>query len=134
MIPATERCPDCGASPGEFHQPACDVEQCPYCGGQLLSCDCRRRPPLDDRMPWTGVWPGVAECRKFGWFAKLVHIIEQAHGASGRGEQESFGQKLPRQPPACGSERGANGELGSPRDTPRDVNSGIWQNVVRVSP
>ena len=72
MSTATERCPDCGASPGELHQPACDVEQCPYCGGQLLSCDCRRIPPLDDRMPWRGLWPGVAECREFGWFARLV--------------------------------------------------------------
>ena len=39
---------------------------------QLISCDCGRTPPLDDRMPWTGVWPGVAECGEFGWFARLV--------------------------------------------------------------
>ncbi len=64
-------CPDCGVKAGAFHLPDCDVERCPYCGRQLLSCGCRR-PPLDDRMPWTGTWPGVAECRELGWFAKLV--------------------------------------------------------------
>jgi hypothetical protein len=67
-----DRCPDCGAKAGEFHRPGCDIEQCPYCGQQLISCDCRRTPPLDDRMPWTGAWPGVAECRELGWFARLV--------------------------------------------------------------
>ncbi len=65
-------CPDCGAGPGEYHEDGCDVEQCPYCGGQLISCDCDRRAPLDDRLPWTGTWPGAAECREFGWYARLV--------------------------------------------------------------
>ena len=72
MNPETNRCPDCGVAAGEHHERDCDVEPCPYCGGQLVSCDCRRKPPLDDRMPWTGLWPGVAECREFGWYAKLV--------------------------------------------------------------
>jgi hypothetical protein len=65
-------CPDCDVSPGEHHKLGCDIEQCPYCGGQLISCDCRKKPPLDDRMPWSGQWPGVAECRAFGWFARLI--------------------------------------------------------------
>ncbi len=65
-------CPDCGAGRGEFHEDGCDIEQCPYCGGQLISCDCDRRAPLDDRLQWAGTWPGVVECREFGWYAKLV--------------------------------------------------------------
>jgi hypothetical protein len=65
-------CPDCGVLPGELHNLDCDVEQCPYCGRQLACCGCGRRPPRDDRLPWTGLWPGVAECREFGWFARLV--------------------------------------------------------------
>lgn len=65
-----ECCPDCGAPTGDYHQIGCDIEQCPYCGGQLISCGCARTPPLDDRMPWAGVWPGVIECREFGWYAR----------------------------------------------------------------
>ena len=33
-------CGDCGAKEGHFHQPGCDMETCPFCGSQLLSCDC----------------------------------------------------------------------------------------------
>lgn len=33
-------CHDCGAKEGEFHDPGCDMEQCPFCSGQLISCDC----------------------------------------------------------------------------------------------
>ena len=34
------RCDDCGATPGNHHHPGCDIEECPRCHGQLLSCDC----------------------------------------------------------------------------------------------
>ncbi len=26
----------------------------------------------DIEKPWSGIWPGVMECREFGWFAKMV--------------------------------------------------------------
>jgi hypothetical protein len=65
-------CPKCDAAPGELHEDGCDVEQCPYCGGQLISCDCDEEVPRDDCMPWEGAWPGTAECREFGWWARRV--------------------------------------------------------------
>ena len=33
-------CRDCGVIKGEFHVWECDMERCPKCGGQLISCDC----------------------------------------------------------------------------------------------
>lgn len=33
-------CGDCGAKYGQQHLPGCDIERCPLCGRQLISCDC----------------------------------------------------------------------------------------------
>lgn len=35
------RCGDCGARYGYYHHLGCDLEDCPICGNQLISCDCR---------------------------------------------------------------------------------------------
>jgi TIR domain len=37
---ADRLCHDCAAKRGEFHVPGCDMERCPECGGQLISCEC----------------------------------------------------------------------------------------------
>lgn len=73
MNDPTKPCPTCGAAPGQLHAGGCTVERCPYCGKQLFSCCCDDSldgVPDDDRMPWSGEYPGVAECRAFGWFAR----------------------------------------------------------------
>lgn len=39
-------CGDCCVLKGELHVPGCDIERCPGCQGQAISCDC---PPAAGR-------------------------------------------------------------------------------------
>jgi len=71
-----DNCPGCGAGVGQLHDAGCEVEPCPYCGRQVVSCSCpassRDVMPMDDRLPWDGYWPGAKECVAFGWFVRRV--------------------------------------------------------------
>jgi hypothetical protein len=35
-----KKCHDCGVEEGKIHKPGCDMERCPFCGRQLISCGC----------------------------------------------------------------------------------------------
>ena len=39
-----EPCHDCAVLKGQYHVPGCDVERCPSCQGQYITCQC----PWDD--------------------------------------------------------------------------------------
>ncbi len=76
-------CPDCAAPVGTAHDAGCDVARCLATGLQRLSCDGEDwEPPYADhdcgQDVWSGEWPGIAECREFGWWA-------QFRGAEGLG-------------------------------------------------
>ncbi len=36
-------CHDCGCYEGELHERGCDMERCPFCLGQLISCSCSNK-------------------------------------------------------------------------------------------
>ena len=76
-------CHDCGAQPGELHNPGCAVERCPDCGGQALQClhshgdrifceNTSNEVLTSDLLPWDGEWPGVKECREYGFYCKMT--------------------------------------------------------------
>ena len=54
-------CHDCNAIEGEYHQAGCDMERCIKCGGQLISCDCKRKK--FGEIPWIQI-PNI--CRLCG--------------------------------------------------------------------
>jgi hypothetical protein len=46
-------CGDCCVINGEFHVPGCDIERCPRCSGQLISCGCWDVVEAEDLLcPW----------------------------------------------------------------------------------
>lgn len=42
-------CGDCGVKKGQLHVMGCDIEPCPRCGGQVITCGC---VDLDDQSTW----------------------------------------------------------------------------------
>jgi hypothetical protein len=75
------RCHDCQAMPGEFHQPGCDVESCPFCGHQIISCDCAKDEDFYTELqqvgaiPWSGMWPGQKEAIEYDFWCRWALTI-----------------------------------------------------------
>jgi hypothetical protein len=46
-----DRCHDCNVAAGQAHHPGCDMERCPKCGGQLISCPCQIAELGDEPEP-----------------------------------------------------------------------------------
>lgn len=47
---SSSNCHDCGVLSGQFHVPGCDMEECPLCGGQNISCGCHHEPLTSNEM------------------------------------------------------------------------------------
>jgi hypothetical protein len=91
------RCPDCDVDVGEFHLPGCDIEVCPGCGGQSISCGCADDEKTDEetdeetgrfydrlRQFWWGLrqlWGRV----RYGRPRKIV-IYAREHGSDSNEE------------------------------------------------
>jgi hypothetical protein len=47
------RCHDCGIYNHyqNIHHYGCDIERCPKCGGQLISCDCKKKQIVKSKSP-----------------------------------------------------------------------------------
>jgi hypothetical protein len=41
MLADIKKCPDCGCPRGTYHHIGCDMEICPSCHEQAISCDCK---------------------------------------------------------------------------------------------
>jgi rRNA maturation endonuclease Nob1 len=42
--PEESPCPGCGVYYFDLHQPGCEFEECPVCGGQVVACTCFDAP------------------------------------------------------------------------------------------
>jgi hypothetical protein len=76
-----KRCHDCGAAIGEYHTWGCDWEVCPFCFGQLLSCDCIYRYFGLDASSLEDDYPTIYE---EGIPHKMERIWQQALRRKGR--------------------------------------------------
>ena len=65
-------CGSCRVREGEFHRPGCDMEWCPFCGGQLMSCGCCYEQLGIDNSPGTWTYQhGLTRLQTAQWNALL---------------------------------------------------------------
>ena len=75
-----EICHDCDCLEGEIHKLGCDMETCPFCGGQLLSCECcyiQLGYDVDETKPYNGLpeevyMHGLSDEEVRKWYEILV--------------------------------------------------------------
>ena len=72
-------CPDCGAKPGEYHHPGCDMERCPVCHTQLITCSCGKEIRNNQTMAGQSV---ILQMLDAGVNPRA--IIEMAYEAKGK--------------------------------------------------
>lgn len=62
-----ERCGDCGVRPNGFHHPGCDLQRCPRCRRQFITCGCEfdEDGPLVEPIHLT-VAPGTVLGESYG--------------------------------------------------------------------
>jgi hypothetical protein len=61
-------CHDCGTKEGQLHVLGCDMERCPFCGNQLISCRCVYKKLGIDVSP--GAWAyshGLTDAQQGDW-------------------------------------------------------------------
>ena len=62
------KCHDCGSGGGELHQPGCDMEVCPYCHQQLITCGCCYRVlNIDVRKGSRAYFEGLSAEQEVAW-------------------------------------------------------------------
>jgi hypothetical protein len=64
-------CHDCKVIEGELHVQGCDVEECPLCGQQLITCEC-----AEDAELVSSIAPEVMRAlTDAGYFVKLDELL-----------------------------------------------------------
>ena len=72
---------DCGVQEGQLHQWGCDMERCPFCGRQLITCGCcynrlrirdRRYTGKTDFLPQRVYDKGMSARSRIRWQAMLT--------------------------------------------------------------
>jgi len=67
-----KRCYDCNCKEGEIHHLGCDMESCPWCGGQLITCGCVYKKLSINCSPGTWTYShGLTKVQEERWLKLL---------------------------------------------------------------
>lgn len=81
-----QQCGDCGVPRGALHHPGCDIESCPRCRQQALSCDCiDMEEERTDESDWVEINHAIEIVSNLiGEDLSVDHLFIERVAASGR--------------------------------------------------